>query len=94
MKQARIYSPIQSPMQSGKSFKKEWILEFIKENSLTINPIMGCSGSRSTDAQPKLVFESETDAINYANLNNIKYELIKPLAETIKVKAYTDNFKY
>ena len=88
---ARIYKPIDNPMQSGKA-KNYWLLEYIEENTRSIDDLMGWSSNSSTKGQPSLKFKSKETAINYAEKNNIKYELILPKESTIKIKSYSDNF--
>ncbi len=93
MRQARIYSPISSPMQSGKKTDNKWLLEYIPNNTVTINPVAGCTSASDTMNQLHLFFASQEAAVNYAENHNINYELIIKHVETPKVKFYIDNFK-
>lgn len=93
MTQARIYKPSKTAMQSGKGKTNSWVLEFIPENTRTIDPVMGWTGSsdmKSTEV--KLKFSTKEEALEYAKVNGISFELIEPKQSTIKVNSYSKNF--
>jgi len=91
MKKAKIYMPAKTPMQSGLAKNNKWIIEFITKDT-GINPLMGWESSNDTLSEIKLEFSTKELAIDYANKNKIKFELIEPKARKIKKKAYSDNF--
>ena len=78
-------------MQSGLSKNKKWIIEFNTKDT-EINPLMGWESSTDTLSELKLEFTSKELALEYANKNKIKYELIEPKKRKIKKKSYSDNF--
>ena len=91
MKNAKIYKPSKTAMQSGiKKFDK-WIIEFITEKP-GINPLMGWESSTDTNSELKLEFSSKELAIEYAKKNKINFELIEPKIRKIVKKSYADNF--
>ena len=93
MTQARIYKPSKTAMQSGKGKTNSWVLEFIPENTRTIDPVMGWTGSsdmKSTEI--KLKFSSKEDAVGYAKSKGIEFELIEPKQASIKISSYSKNF--
>jgi len=88
---AKIYQPVKTAMQSGKSRTKFWILEFNKSNS-NKDFVMGWTSSSNTDEQIKLKFETQEQAIAYAKENNIQFDLINPQKNKLIIKSYADNF--
>ncbi len=91
MKKAKIYIPSKTAMQSGRGKIKNWILEFYSEDTY-VNPLMGWESSNDTSSEVKLEFSSKQSAINFANKNNIKFEIIEPKKKKFVIKSYADNF--
>ena len=88
---AKIYQPVKTAMQSGKARTKFWILEFTKSNS-NKDFVMGWTSSSNTKEQIKLKFETQEQAIAYANENNILFDLTTYKKNRLIIKAYADNF--
>ncbi len=78
-------------MQSGLGKSNKWILEYYVKNNIQ-NPLMGWETSSNTLSEIKLEFSLKEEAINYANKNNIEYDLIEPKKRKIVKKSYADNF--
>ena len=78
-------------MQSGLAKNNKWILEFYTENE-DINPLMGWSTSSDTLSEIRLEFTSKELATNYAEKNNIEFDLIEPKKRKFVKKSYADNF--
>ena len=81
-------------MQSGAANSQYWILEFDQGESKKIDPLMGWTGSDSTQSQVKLSFENKEDAISYAENHGLTYTVIenqlrKPI---IRKNGYGENF--
>ena len=91
MKKAKIYSPAKTAMQSGKGKLKDWVLEFITKDP-SINPLMGWETSTDTLEEVVLKFPSKEKAIEYAERNNISYNVIEPKKKEFVIKSYADNF--
>jgi len=91
MKNAIIYKPSKTSMQSGVSKYNKWVVEFITENP-GINPLMGWESSTDTYSELKLEFSNKELAIEYAKKNKINYEVIEPNIKKINKKSYADNF--
>ena len=91
MKNAKIYIPTKTAMQSGRAKLKNWVLEFDTKDS-SINPLMGWETSSDTLKQITLRFSSKKQAIDYAKKNNISYKIIEPKKKEFVIKSYTDNF--
>ena len=91
MIKAKIYIPTKTAMQSGRGKKKKWILEF-ETRDPQINSLMGWESSDDTLKEVKLKFSSKQKAIDYANVNNIKYLVIEPRKKIFVIKSYEENF--
>ena len=91
MREAKIYKPTKSAMQSGTKKYDKWILEFITKDN-DINPLMGWESSSDTLSEINLEFNSKDDAINYAKKNSINFEVIEPKIRKVVKKSYSDNF--
>ena len=87
----KIYQPSKTAMQSGKARTKFWVLEFEKSNS-SKDFVMGWTSSSNTNEQVKLKFETQEQAIKYAEQNNIQFVLIATKPNKLIIKAYADNF--
>ena len=91
MKKAKIYIPTKTAMQSGKGKIKKWILQFNTEDP-SISMLMGWESSTDTIGEVKLEFLTKEKAIEYANKNNVEYQLIEPNVKKIVIKSYAENF--
>ncbi len=93
---ARIFKPAKSAMQSGVASTKGWVLQFVPQQHKTIEPIMGWTSERDTRAsQVALAFDTLEEAINYAERQELKFEVIHPhQRRPISGKSYSENFKY
>ena len=91
MKKARIYIPTKTAMQSGRGKLKKWVLEFLTKDT-SVNPLMGWESSTDTLSEVILKFSSKEKAIEYAESNNISYNVIEPKKRQFVIKSYADNF--
>ena len=91
MKKAKIYIPAKTAMQSGRGKLKNWVLEFTTKDP-SINPLMGWESSTDTLEEVILKFPSKEKAIEYAEKNNISYNVIEPKKREFVIKSYADNF--
>ena len=90
-KYATIYIPTNSAMQSGRGKIKNWILEFKTRDPKT-SILMGWESSDDTLEEVKLNFSSKEKAIEYANSNDIEYNVLEPKKKKFVIKSYADNF--
>jgi len=90
---ARIYKPAKTAMQSGTAKTHLWVLDFGPTDQ-SIDPLMGWTGSGSTQAQVKLRFETQEAAEAYATEKGIDYTVTEPQARkpNIRVRGYGENF--
>lgn len=91
---ARIYKPAKSAMQSGFAQTKEWVLEFDPASPRTVEPLMGWTSSRDTQAQVQLTFDTKAEAIAYAEREGLPYTVVEPKPRQHIRKSYSDNFKF
>jgi hypothetical protein len=91
---AKIYRPAKTAMQSGKAKTNLWLLEFDQESPRKIDPIMGYTSSGDTRQQVRLSFDTQEQAVAYAERNGIDYRVIQPNEANRQVVSYTDNFRY
>ena len=91
---ARIYQPARTAMQSGSAKAKGWVLEFAPASSREVDPLMGWTSSSDTQAQVRLVFDSQAAAEAYATEKGIDYDVVqpKPRKAVIRPGGYGDNF--
>ena len=91
MKKAKIYIPTKTAMQSGLGKNNKWLLEFTTKDP-SINPLMGWETSSDTLEEVILKFPSKEKAVEYAEKNNISYNVIEPNRKEFVIKSYADNF--
>lgn len=90
---ARIFLPPKSAMQSGKAGTQRWMLQYEPETAKVRDPLMGWTGSGDMRQQLRLSFETQEEAIAYAQAQGIPYDLEIPAAHVAKPKSYADNFR-
>ncbi len=71
-----------------------WAMDFCRETSKRIEPLMGWVASDETVDQVRLKFPTAKQAIAFAEQKGYKWTLDKPIATAIKPKNYSDNFRY
>jgi len=91
---ARIYVPARNAMQSGMALQKRWVLEYEPERPRGIDPLMGWTSSSDMRQQVSLEFESQDEAVAYAEKHAIPYQVFEPLRPAPKAKSYADNFRF
>jgi hypothetical protein len=91
---ARIYKPAKTAMQSGTAKTKEWVLDYEPEQPRQIEPLMGWTSSGDMRQQVRLQFDTEQEAIAYAERHGIPYQLSEPKPTARRVISYADNFAF
>ncbi|UWQ18458.1 ETC complex I subunit [Jannaschia sp. M317] len=91
---ARIYKPARTAMSSGTAKTHNWVLEFVPETPRWIDPLTGWTGSKDTQAQVKLQFETQAEAEDYARDKGIEFVVLRPQSRKANVRpgGYGDNF--
>lgn len=90
----RIYQPAKTAMQSGRANTRKWVLEFEPAERRELDPLMGWTSSGDTSRQLRLTFDSQEEAVAYAQQRGLAYVLLEPAQRRIKPKAYADNFRF
>ena len=92
---ARIYQPSRNAMQSG-SAKNMWILEYTPEETRSVDPLMGWTGSGDMRSQIKLEFETREAAVAYAKKRGIAHQIQEPKKRShiLRKSGYGDNFAH
>ena len=91
---ARIFRPAKTAMQSGKANTKEWTLEFEPESARLPDPLMGWTVSSDMDGQVRIMFDTQGEAVAYAQRHGIAFEVLAPKQHRRTIKAYADNFAF
>ena len=91
---ARIYQPPKNAMQSGRAGTDLWVLEFEPDRARHADALMGWIGGTETQAQVRLSFETQAEAVAYAARHGVAYDLELPQSRRIRPKAYADNFRF
>ncbi len=91
---ARIYQQPKNAMQSGRAGTQEWVLDFEPDGTIRPDPLMGWSGGGATQNQVRLRFDSQEDAVAYAQRNNLTYSVELPRVRKFVPKNYSDNFAF
>ncbi|MHB8286256.1 MAG: ETC complex I subunit [Caulobacteraceae bacterium] len=91
---ARIFRPTKSAMQSGPARSREWMLEFAPASARVPDRLMGWSSSTDMNGQIRLHFETQEEAVAYAQAHGIPFELQAPKVRHQVIKAYADNFAF
>jgi len=91
---ARIYKPAKTAMQSGHAKTKDWVLDYEPEQAPQVEPLMGWTSSGDMRQQIQLRFETEQEAIAYAERHGIPYQLSEAKAPVRRFISYADNFSF
>lgn len=90
----RIYRPAKTAMQSGRGNTRKWLIEFQAAAPKRNDTLMGWSGSRDTQTQVKLRFDTREEAVAYAQRQGWVVQVEQPNERAIRPKSYADNFAY
>jgi hypothetical protein len=91
---AKIYRPAKTAMQSGKAGQREWVLEYVPQDNRPTDPLMGWAGSVNTAEQVRLTFETQEQAIAYAQAHNIPHHVVQHNERKITTRSYGENFAF
>lgn len=78
-------------MQSGQA-KRPWVLDYTPETPPFIEPLMGYVGSSDMKQQVVLRFDSQSEAVAYAERHGIPYRLIPEQKGRDIQRSYSENF--
>ena len=89
---ARIYKPKRSQMQAGRASTEKWVLEFAKDGTRTVDPVMGWTSIDDTMGQVRLTFDTREQAIAYAQREGLTFTVEESRTRKRLVKSYAENF--
>ena len=91
---ARIFRPARTAMSSGTAKTRNWVLEYVSDSAREVDPLMGWTSSRDTQAQVTLSFETKEQALAYAKENGIDATVVEPQIRkpNIRPGGYGENF--
>ena len=81
-------------MQSGKAKTGNWVLEYEPEQPRKIDPLMGYTRSGDMKSQIKLVFDTQEEAVAYAEKHGIAFRVETPKETKRRQISYAENFRY
>jgi hypothetical protein len=93
MSQARIYQRSKNATQSGRARTGAWVLEFMSDAAMPVDPLTGWNGSLDTQHQVRLSFPSVDAARAYAARHGIDAHVVPAPQPKLKLQAYADNFR-
>jgi hypothetical protein len=91
---ARIYKPAKNAMQSGRARTKAWLLEYEPETAKHPDPLMGWTSSTDMRQQLQIEFDTQEEAVAYAEKNSIPYQVFEPHTAKPRPKSYGENFRF
>ncbi len=92
---ARIFQRPKTATQSGLSGAGNWVFEYEPSERELNDALMGWWGSRDTSGQVRLRFDTEAEAVAFAEKKGVPYDVEPPPAtRPLKPKVYADNFRY
>ena len=91
---ARIFRPSKTAMQSGRMGTHLWRLEFEPSSARLPDPLMGWTQSTDMRGQVKLTFQTQDEAVAYAQRHGIAFEVIGEHTHRRIIKSYADNFAF
>lgn len=92
MSKALIYKPAKTAMQSGKAKTENWVLEYQPETRKIVDNLIGWQGSEDMEQEIKISFATRDAAIEYANKNEIEFDVVEPKERKLKIQSYAENF--
>ncbi|PRY92948.1 ETC complex I subunit-like protein [Hasllibacter halocynthiae] len=91
---ARLYQPAKTAMSSGQARTRGWVLEFVPQTAREVDPLMGWTSSRDTQAQVRMSFDTREAAEGYAEAHGVELVAKDPRRRAPNVRAggYGENF--
>ncbi|MCW2237053.1 ETC complex I subunit [Azospirillum canadense] len=89
----RIYQPSKAATQSGRAKTHRWQLEYEIETPRRPEPLMGWISSGDTLNQVKIGFETQEEAIAFAQRKGWDYTVQDAPVRRVRPRNYADNFR-
>ena len=90
---AKIFKPVKSATQSGRAKTNKWILEYELETKRQPEALIGWVASGDTLNQVKMTFDTQEEAVAFADKKGWAYSVVEPQKRQLKGRTYLDNFK-
>ena len=86
--------PAKTAMSSGIAKTRTWVLEYAPASARSVDPLMGWTSSRDTQAQVKISFDSKKAALDYAREHGIDAQVQEPNKRKANIRSggYGENF--
>ncbi|MEN3930707.1 ETC complex I subunit [Microvirga sp. W0021] len=91
---ARIFKPSKDASQSGLAGTRKWVLLFEPSSPKSADTLMGWTTSSDTRQQIRLSFDTQEEAVAYAQKQGIPYRVEKSHEARRRIATYSDNFKF
>lgn len=92
---ARIFQRPKTATQSGAAGAGNWVFEYEPTEREVNDPLMGWWGHGSTLGQVRLRFDTQEEAVAFAERHGVPYDVeIPPRPRANKPKVYADNFRF
>ncbi len=93
---ARIYRPAKTAMSSGQGRTRHWVLDYVADSPREVDPLMGWTSSKDTQAQVKLRFDTKEEALEYAREHGIDAQVFEPKVRrpNVRARGYAENFAH
>ena len=91
---ARIFRPTRTAMQSGNAASEKWVLEYEPELRPAADPLMGYTSTADMRRQIRVEFDTQEEAVLYAQRNGIPYAIQEAKDPSPKKISYSDNFRF
>ena len=91
---ARIYKPAKTAMSSGMAKTHDWVLDYAPASARAVDPLMGWTSSGDTQAQVRMRFASQAEAVAYAAAQGIDAVVQEPQTRKANLRpgGYGENF--
>lgn len=81
-------------MQSGLAKTQQWVLEYETISPRKAEPLMGWTSSEDTLNQVRLKFDTQEEAVSFAEGKGWDYSLCKAKEKKMRPRNYGQNFTY
>ena len=87
-----IFQRPKSATQSGRALTQRWMMTFPAQHASVQDPVMGWVGSQDMMDEVTLTFNSQEEALAFAQKNGFTYEVRVMRQEITRPKSYGQNF--
>ncbi len=83
-------------MQSGMATTNKWVLDFVPSSKRKLDALMGWTSSADTQSQVRITFETQEEAVRFAQARGLDYIVQEPKKRKpiMRQRGYAENFAY